>query len=161
MDLQEMVRQMLLGDLPTDNLLPLSSGNTMSKDVSSMSREERIDQHVQKVQELAKHITSTSTNFQWTSNSVQKPKSFSSHNKQSQLNDLGPISISELRVARAPYAGRVLFCTVATPCLTMASAMVLVEDENGAIADLAVYNYTADPNQFLYPGRRRHSGTLL
>lgn len=118
------------------------------------SREERIDQHMKKVRHLAEVNRSSLPNASWTSNSMQKARSFSSAKQGSQPGDLVPISIHELQVARAPYSGRVLFCTVVTPCLIMSSAMVLVEDTNGDLADLAVYNYKKDPNKFLYTGRR-------
>jgi hypothetical protein len=73
-----------------------------------------------------------------TSDSVRKQPSASVPD----VSTLQPISISELEPARTPYRGRVLFCTIITPPVVMASAMTLVEDANGDIANLAVYSIT-------------------
>ena len=73
-----------------------------------------------------------------TSDSVRKQPSASVPD----VSTLRPISISELELARNPCRGRVLFCTIITPPVLMASAMTIVDDANGDIANLAVYNIT-------------------
>jgi hypothetical protein len=69
------------------------------------------------------------------------------------LEGLRPILVKELQVGSAPHRGRVLFGTVLTPCAVMTSVMTLVEDGNGDLVDIALYN-DRKANRKLLVGRK-------
>ena len=106
----------------------------IAEDRTQKSREERIARQIQHAHECDTMLgaRSISTTF----NALQKSRTEAIPN----ISTLMPISIAELQVGRGPYRGRVLYCKVITPCSVMRSTMTLVEDCNGDIADLSVYN---------------------
>ena len=129
-DLPTMMRQVMNGTMPYP--LPVYDERP-GKQVAS-TREQRIEQHMSKVRkiELMRNKGAASTN-----DSIQKPQQ--SVNVKD-IKYLQPISISELEVSRVSYRGRVLYCTILTPCFVINAATTLVEDTNGDIANISVYN---------------------
>jgi hypothetical protein len=95
--------------------------------------------------ELQGNVGAASTN-----DSVQKPQQSV---KVKDIKHLRPMPISELEVSRVSYRGRVIYCTIVTPCFVINAASTLVEDTNGDIANLAVYNLQK-AKQILRAGRK-------
>lgn len=65
---------------------------------------------------------------------------------------LAPIPIKDLDLDQV-HVGRVLFGTVVAPCARMASAQTLVQDANGDLAELSIYNIRGDPDHFFFLGQ--------
>jgi len=135
---------------------PRAAENEKNQRVSQGSREERIAHHLETVKQCkamemqrghGRRVVQSNTY------SYERKTKTSSVD----LNALEPITISELQVAQVHH-GRVLYCRTITPCTFMQSAMTLVEDSAGDIAEIAVYNAPRvhrlqDAQRYLYKDR--------
>ncbi|KAL7577550.1 hypothetical protein ACA910_015080 [Epithemia clementina (nom. ined.)] len=124
--LRDMIGAMLNGNGSWS--YPLASGQ------QPRTREERIEQHMELLR-LVQDLPTMRT-FANTHDAVSKTTGAVIPG----LSSLTPITVAELDVDRT-HRGRALFATVVTPCIVMNSAMTLLDDENGEIVNLAVYNY--------------------
>ena len=108
-------------------------GYRRNQQESQAPRERRIAMFVERVEEL--EATSRSLRpfrLDW-SRGFRKPAA-----PKADLS-LAPISVAELSVGRT-HAGRVLYCRTVTRCMFFQSVATLVEDGDGQLSSLAVYN---------------------
>jgi len=137
--MQEMAYKMLNGEMDLTGMFPSGTHRVLQ------TREERIQAHMKAVRESNTHAAAMTS----TRDLVRKQPSVSLPD----VSSLSQISIAKLEPKRIPYQGRILFCKIITPPMLMASAMTLVEDANGDLADLAVYNLTKAGKK-LFIGRK-------
>ncbi|KII95014.1 hypothetical protein PLICRDRAFT_33842 [Plicaturopsis crispa FD-325 SS-3] len=65
---------------------------------------------------------------------------FAKHSSSTPLEQLKIISLSEMLV-RKVHKGRFLLCRSITPCTRLVSVQMLVEDPDGQVRDLSIYNF--------------------
>ena len=97
------------------------------------TREERIAIHNKEADEVVK-MGACATPVLTTLDFMRKARGVTSV----PLSSLRSISLSELEVDKT-HRGCAVYCRIASRVIMMSSAMVLVEDDNGAIISLAVY----------------------
>ena len=96
-------------------------------------REDRIAMFTQRVEEMEAAASSLRPTVA-RSRRFRKPAA-----PKADLDSLAPISVAELSVERT-HAGRVLYCRTVTRCMFFQSVATLVEDGDGQLSSLAVYN---------------------
>ncbi|CAE8595258.1 unnamed protein product [Polarella glacialis] len=97
------------------------------------SRGERIAKHMESVRHCEQEVNADSVISSYSF--LKKPMASSAS-----LDALRPISVKELQMGQV-HKGRVFYCRIVTRCSFMKSAMTLVEDADGDLAALAVYDY--------------------
>jgi tetratricopeptide (TPR) repeat protein len=132
------LREMLAGNMPQPERVPAVEPVT-----AATTREERIANF----NSAAAETRTMRDSYVWTSDFTNKTPS-----RPVTLDGLTPINIRDLRIGEV-HRGRALFARILTEVTVMRSAMVLVEDENGEIIDLAVYGLESQSIGELTEGR--------